>query len=811
MRFFLLGLLAVFLNVAALAQDGSDVHSKIRSYIGQRNYLAAINELELLRAGEPIIFSANNYDYLLGRICERAGDIGCAGRMYHSVVSRSSVLREYAMWHLARLARASGNLTMERLQLMELATFSPNIVLGEAARNRIARSWFESKNYDLAIAALLRPGRGPAPSQPAASNSRENKLLLARARLYNGETELARGIFTELITTLSNPAQPDDFALEAAKGLDLLEVGADKFGRVAPSLSDYEHLRRAQIYQFNRDFADARLHFTAIINNHPASGLVPDAIYQIGRGYAQTTNFTDAVKWYERVEEQFPEHPVSKEALLQLASSYARISKIKESIARYQKYIQRYPDDERVDRAYLNIIDVLRDSGEETEALQWAAKVQEVFRGKVVEAQALFAQARIHLSRNDWQSSLADLEKLRSFKELGGANLPGGTTTAEITFLRGFALENLRRYPEAIDAYLSIPDGRNEYYGWRATERLRLMTNDPAANDSIYGKLAAISSQPQTKEADANRRNLQSALRLTTGEAERAKLIEDLRGAYRLLPAYRDLPQFKLLDVGRHEIRKSEAGQATRYDPQAVADELLFLGLPDEAAPELDIAKRKQNIKSPAQPGSSDLDFTIAHYYLKGDRADRAAAFIEPLLKSLPADFQPELIPDQIAVMLYPTPYVDSLLKYAAPTEVDPRFMLAIMRQESRFRPGVKSNAAARGLMQFISTTSEKIAAELGRENFDQDALYDPPTAVLFGSQYIGNLFKLFPKQPDAVAASYNGGEDNMKRWLGRSKSNVPDRYVPEIAFSQSKDYVYRVMTNFRVYQMLYDENLKRR
>jgi soluble lytic murein transglycosylase len=131
------------------------------------------------------------------------------------------------------------------------------------------------------------------------------------------------------------------------------------------------------------------------------------------------------------------------------------------------------------------------------------------------------------------------------------------------------------------------------------------------------------------------------------------------------------------------------------------------------------------------------------------------------------------------------------------------------MRQESRFRPDVKSNAAARGLMQFISTTSNLIAAELGRSNFKQDELYHPSTAILFGSQYLANLFKQFPNQPQAVAASYNGGEINMARWMARSKSDNPDRYVPEILFTQSKDYVYKIMANYRVYQMFYDEKLR--
>ena len=174
----------------------------------------------------------------------------------------------------------------------------------------------------------------------------------------------------------------------------------------------------------------------------------------------------------------------------------------------------------------------------------------------------------------------------------------------------------------------------------------------------------------------------------------------------------------------------------------------------------------------------------------------------------LPADFQVELLPEEFTGMLYPTPYKEELLKHRG---VDPRFLLAIMRQESRFRPNVKSNAAARGLMQFISATANRIAADLGRTNFEQDELHFPPTAIAFGSKYVLDLFGLFPEQTEAVAASYNGGEDNMKRWLARSHSNEADRYVPEIAFAQTKDYVHRVMANYRMYTLLYDERLNRK
>ena len=111
--------------------------------------------------------------------------------------------------------------------------------------------------------------------------------------------------------------------------------------------------------------------------------------------------------------------------------------------------------------------------------------------------------------------------------------------------------------------------------------------------------------------------------------------------------------------------------------------------------------------------------------------------------------------------------------------------------------------------MQFIASTANEIATQIKLNNFNQDDLYNPDTAILFGSQYLSNLFQLFPNDPQAVAGAYNGGADNLARWIGRSRSNEADRYVPEIGFTQTKDYVYKVMANYWTYQRLYDAQLQ--
>jgi soluble lytic murein transglycosylase len=821
-KLFLFILCAIF-AANLLAQTSAETHQKIKAAVENREYQTAVGELLALEKADKKYFELNNYDYLLARMQEKSGDFASAMANYQSVAARNSILKEYALWHLSQIARASGNLLLERVYLQEISVFAPESLLSNAIRARVVRSYFESKNYDSVIGQLSVVSSqlsvvGSQLKEKSTNNAqtRENLVLLGQAYLQSNKVNEAREVFTKLTNELANPAQPDDYALAAARVLDELDGGRESLGKTAPQIAETEHLKRASIYHFNRNFPFARLHYQAVAERFPASSNLAFALYQTGRTYAQEGNYAESIHWFERVSAQFPDDLIGKDALNQAATAYSRVNKPKEAVSRYQKFIEKYADAENIERAYLNIVDVLRDTGEDGDALKWTAKTQETFRGKLPEAIALFGEARIHFVRNDWQSALADFDKLLTMPDLGGTRVAGGTNKAEVAFLKGFVHEQMQHYAEAIDVYLSIPDGRAEYYGWRATERLKAMSNDEKSKPLITQKLGELTRNIETRNAEAQRNAAQSALRLTENADIRARMLEIVKKAYTSLPDYQKVPNFKLVELGRKEVIKEKRENKSANHHRNLADELLFLALYDEAAPELEKSSQLSVVSGQPKtenqkPKTDDFNFTLAVLYKRGDMAHRAVGFIEPHWKSVPADYQIELIPREQAELLYPAPYADSLLKYAPEKNLDARFLLSIMRQESRYRADVKSYAAARGLMQFISTTSDKIALELGRTNFKQDELYNPPTAIQFGSQYLGNLFRQFPNQPQAVAASYNGGEDNMVRWRARSKSDNPDRYVPEIVFSQSKDYVYKVLANYRVYQIFYDERLKSR
>lgn len=157
----------------------------------------------------------------------------------------------------------------------------------------------------------------------------------------------------------------------------------------------------------------------------------------------------------------------------------------------------------------------------------------------------------------------------------------------------------------------------------------------------------------------------------------------------------------------------------------------------------------------------------------------------------------------------YPTPFQSDIIREAKKRSIDPRFILAIMKQESTFRPGAKSPSAARGLLQLTIDTALKYNKKAGFPNLKPDDLYVPRTNIAIGCEYIAALRDEFGGLNEAIAASYNGGEDNAARWLNRAKPKEAGIFTAEIGFAETKNYVFKVMTNYRIYRELYTEDLK--
>src|SRR3954447_6632814 len=160
--------LVLFFSFNATAQSLQELSSNIRSSVESEKTAEAIAQLRSLKQKDAAAFKANAFDYLLGRLQERQGDRPAAVVNYSGVVNGGTTLAQYGLWHLAQIARSSGDLVQERESLRRLIASFPSSLLREAATYRLAQSFNESKDY-LSSIAVLKPLTESSKTQVARS------------------------------------------------------------------------------------------------------------------------------------------------------------------------------------------------------------------------------------------------------------------------------------------------------------------------------------------------------------------------------------------------------------------------------------------------------------------------------------------------------------------------------------------------------------------------------------------------------------------------------------------------------------------
>ncbi|MEE4317011.1 MAG: lytic transglycosylase domain-containing protein [Erythrobacter sp.] len=139
----------------------------------------------------------------------------------------------------------------------------------------------------------------------------------------------------------------------------------------------------------------------------------------------------------------------------------------------------------------------------------------------------------------------------------------------------------------------------------------------------------------------------------------------------------------------------------------------------------------------------------------------------------------------------------------------------ALARQESQFAENAISHAGARGIMQFMPATARE-EARLARVQYSASRLIeDPQYSMQLGSNHIERLIAYYDGSYPLAIAAYNAGPGNVNRWLrenGDPRTGEVDwlRWIEEIGFFETKNYVQRVVENAVVYEHLYPDRTGR-
>lgn len=439
-------------------------------------------------------------------------------------------------------------------------------------------------------------------------------------------------------------SQQSDAALRSVTEKDKVSRDASARLQTFPAA---EHLYRAEVYSSNRLFPQAREHWQKFMDVYPAEPGMAAALVGTGRSYMWEREYARAIPYLERAAREYPSTKEGREALAFAGACNVRLGNNNEAAKLYEQYTVMYPNGERIDSAYLNIIDALREARRYDDANAWVEKTSTRFSGMPTETNALQARVRMELYRERWAEAVAAADRMLLSSAFSGSM----ASIDEIRYLRATALEKAGKKQLAMDSYSVIPNTFTSYYGGLAAERL---------------------------------------------------------------------------------------------------------------------AKNGAKLRMPS-----------------------------PLTAKQISDS--------------PVMYRTELLQYTKKHKIDPRFVLAIMKQESSFRAGAKSPSAARGLLQLVVDTALKYNKKAGFPTLQPDDLYVPRTNIAIGCEYMAALKDEFGGLYEAIAASYNGGEDNAARWLNRSKPKEAGIFAAEIGFAETKNYVFKVMNNYRIYRELYTEDLVRR
>ena len=111
---------------------------------------------------------------------------------------------------------------------------------------------------------------------------------------------------------------------------------------------------------------------------------------------------------------------------------------------------------------------------------------------------------------------------------------------------------------------------------------------------------------------------------------------------------------------------------------------------------------------------------------------------------------------------------------------VDPRFLHAVIWQESKYDTSARSHAGAQGIMQLMPDTAKRFGCS------DPD---DPASNIAAGTKYLSWLLKKFSGDVPLALAGYNAGEGNVDKYDGVPPFDETQNYVRIISQRYGKTF----------------------
>jgi soluble lytic murein transglycosylase-like protein len=801
-----------------------------------REWKALATQLDAFRDAHRDLYEASRLGYLHGRALLEASRLGDAAAALEPFLAPGHPLRDLALHYRAQIAEEQGHDDEAARRREELVFQYPQA------------TWRDSAITDLAVhiqahgtaAQMEEFAKRLAPTVDA---SRRRDLEARRVEMLHAPGDAAQAV--ALGVRLLKEELADDPAERVARALDHPELvkrmKPDEWMLLGESLRSHRHYDRAievlskalDRLPSRRDdllFALGRAHFGA---EHYAEA---EKVYLRGAARARAGD-TKATFYYHasRAAQLLGDDARAEQQMTQAIKAAGPVKPARKSARRGSRRraetLSPMPD-VRAARVVLASL---------------APRKRTTRRGKpkpaprpgppspmtstTPGASALVQRLRTRLAQRRYAEAEADLRfAFQRFRS---------EAAADATIAYGVALVAAGRSAEALTALqaLAHPSDRYvaaevDYWQGRAHEaaapaqalgeylqvlrapvptHFAYFARRRVADPALAGKLAE---ELKARVAEVDRllaagdfeaaREVQTDVVLLGSAADRAREVEKLRSIYEKLPRYREVLDLKPYDFPRFPLpmapapENAPAGTPTPGAEPPRLDLLLAMGLFDDA---IDLVPVRWGLSPPAAALTRSLALQLG-------AAPRGSIYAaEVLMRSVPNDFVPELLPRTLRELLYPRYFYDRIVAEAKKHGADPRLVLSVMREESRFDPRAKSAAAARGLLQFIIATARDVGRTLGFVDVNSEDLYDPAIVIQLGAKYVADLSKQFDGDPYRTAAAYNAGPNQVRLWWRLSPEPRPDAFFSSVSFDETKNYVRKVLNSYERYGEIYEQS----
>jgi soluble lytic murein transglycosylase len=152
----------------------------------------------------------------------------------------------------------------------------------------------------------------------------------------------------------------------------------------------------------------------------------------------------------------------------------------------------------------------------------------------------------------------------------------------------------------------------------------------------------------------------------------------------------------------------------------------------------------------------------------------------------------------------YIAPFSDQVRPKADRLALDNGWVYGLMRQESRFIMNAKSSVGAKGLMQLMPATAKWVAQKIKFAEYHPSRVTEMDTNVTLGTHYMKMVLESLDNHPVLASAAYNAGPGRARKW--RADQPLEGAiYAETIPFTETRDYVKKVMSNAVYYNTLFE------